>query len=424
MKAKILYILLAASIIGLLLRIYKLDIGLGFSDENVLYEAMEFVLENPKNILTLTVILVHAPLYWAILPFFYTLLSPFAEPSILLLRYISASVGVLFIPFLYYIVKKEIGKDEALISSVLLALTGYFVVISRIVYPEITITLVFVVLVLYFLKFIENVTFKTSMLYGLLLTFIILLKEPAILFIPATVLFLIWDKNWDVLKNKYFWFGSMLPFVFAAPIVLYGIYVILPKYVSGIALWEFPAFYQMYLGRSSHIQNIVPGVFRIFHNFALFSSLPMTILFLFGTGYGVYRREKLDKYLLCVTIVFLVFFAGMGQLIPISEYKSYIVGLGGMEFVDWHIKWIILPLLLLSATSIVRIYREDKVQILLRNKKIKILVFIMIIAFVLYIILYDFSIINALNEYMKENLKLVPLFKHDPRAEEIAKFFN
>lgn len=416
-------IIVAVSIlIGLALRIYRLDIGLGFSDEYELYEALNFVMDDPKNVMLLTVIHTHPPLYWSIFPFFYLFLSPFFAPQILLLRIISASIGTVFIYIVYNFVKKEIGKEEAIISAVLLSITGYFVILSRIGYPEIAILVIFMLLIFYFLKFIGDITLKTSIQYGMLLTLTILFREGAVIFILSSILFLIWDKNWTVLKNKFFWMGTLFPTLIVLPVLIYAVYFILPDYVKGISLLELPAFYQLYLQRESHLMNVIPGIYRILSTFTYFSSTPVLLLFTSGVGYGLYRSEKFDKYFISIAAVFMVFFASMGKPIPTSEYITYLKAYSVEGFVDWHTMWIFIPMLLVTSRSLVHLY-TFKIKILTKNK-LRMPIFILLIFFLTYIIYFDLSIIDAMNDYMSKNLELVPMLKKDPRAEDIAQLFN
>jgi hypothetical protein len=265
-------------------------------------------------------------------------------------------------------------------------------------------------------------TFRTSIQYGMLLALAIFMKEGAVVFIPAAILFLLWDKNWSVLKNKFFWIGNLFPALLILPVLIYAVYFILPNYVKGISLLDLPEFYQMYLGRESHLVNIIPGTYRILSTFAYFSSVPVLILFLSGLGYGLYRNEVLNRYFISISAVSLFFFGSMGKPILPGEYIAFIKAYSVEGFIDWHIMWIFVPVLLVTSLSLVRIYAAAAKRI--NRNKLTVALFIVIVSFLIYVIYFDISAIDAMNDYMSKNLTLVPMLKKDPRAEAIARLFS
>lgn len=388
--------LLGILIIGFALRVIYLDKGLGFSDENLYYEAGLKILHNPMYIFTLTVIHTHPPLHWI-----YSLTS---INGIIYMRYTSAIIGTFCILVLYYFMKKHIGKQEALICSGLFAITGYYVMLSRIAYPSILIILFFIILIFQFIMYIKNPTLKNSLIYGIVLTIIILLKEGAILFIPATILYLLWD-NKNLLKTKNFWIGTLFPFTILIPILLYAVYFILPQHITGLSIFELPRFYQLYLNRGLHPEYLLSGIWYIFGIFEKFSSLPMLFIFLFGVFFSLCRRDNLDKLFLSITFVYLLFFAMM--------YGSSTVE----EFVDRHIKWIFIPILIMSAKMITEFF---KTHVIIEKYKFSVL----IILFVISTIILDLSIINTMNQFMIKNYNALPLVQIDLNADKIADFFN
>ncbi len=385
--------LLGILIIGLFLRIIYLDKGLGFSDENLYYEAGLKILHNSMYIITLTVIHTHPPLHWI-----YSLTS---VNGIIYMRYSSAIIGTICILVLYYFVKKHIGKQEALICSGLFAVTGYYVMLSRIAYPSILITLFFIILIFQFITYIKNPTLKNSLIYGIILTLTILLKEGAVLFIPATILYLLWD-NKNLLKTKNFWIGTLSPFIILIPILLYAVYFILPQHITGLSIFELPRFYQLYLNRGLHLEYLLSGIWYIFGVFERFSSLPMLFIFSVGIFFSLRKKDSIDKLFLSLTFVYLLFFSMM--------YNKPVEG-----FIDWHVKWIFLPMLLLTGKSLISLLEN------IENKDHK---RVWIICFIVFIIFSDLHTISIMNKFMVDNFSSLPLIQTDPRVDTIAGMFN
>lgn len=401
------YIVSVFCLIGLVLRCISLDVCLGFADEYVHYEVTNYVLRDPSKILTFTVVLVHAPLYWCILPVFHTILGPIFGQGIILSRIASIIFGVLFIPVLFVLMKNEFDETTALVSSILASICGYFVILSRIGYPDMFVLVAFAILLFLFMRFYKTPSFKNAIFFGLFLTFNILLKEPTVFLIPAIFIFVVWERDWAIVKSRNFWLALLLPFVLATPIFLYLILTILPKHVEGIHLLNFYAFYQSALGRGLYVSNIVPGVIRAVHNFTAYSSMPMTLLFLFGVGYAFYKRGTTDKFFLSTFIVFLAFLASVGGApIPLSQYGSIFFNLEFPQY-DWHLKWAILPVLILTATSLVDFYRQ-KIRGRVKDS-IKLVLLVLILIFMVYILSFDVTVIGKYNMYMMEHFRLIPL---------------
>jgi len=402
------YIVAVFCLFGLVLRCISLNICLGFGDEYVLYEVTNYVLKDPSKILTFTVVLVHAPLYWCILPVFHIILGPIFGQGIILSRIASVICGVLFIPILFVLTKNEFDETTALVSSILVSICGYFVMLSRIGYPDMFVLVAFTILLFLFLKFYRTPDCKNAIFFGLFLTFAILLKEPTVFLIPAIFIFVVWERNWTILKNRNFWLALLLPFMLAIPIFIYLILAILPKHVEGVNLLNFYSFYQSALGRHLYVSNIIPGVIRAAHNFTAYSSMPLTLLFLFGIGYAFYRRGTTDKFLLSVFIVFLAFFASIGSTpIPLSQYGSILLNLEFPQY-DWHLKWAVLPVLILTSTSLVDFYRR-KIRRSIDNNKIKLVLLVLILVFMVYVLSFDVTVIGKYNMYIVEHFRLIPL---------------
>jgi len=388
------YIILACIvIIGFILRVISLDKGLGYSDENIYYEAGLKIIHNPSYILTLTVIHTHPPLHWI-----YSISGIY---GIIYMRYVSAIIGTLCILVLYYYIKKNIGETEALISACLISICGYYVMLSRIAYPSMLIILFFIVLVFQFWEFVKNPTLRNSLLYGLILTITILLKEPAILFIPATLLYLIWDRK-VLIKNKNYWIGTLFPFIVLIPVLLYAFYFILPNYIQGLSLVELPKFYQVYLNRGIHPEFFLTGIYYVFGVFEKFSSILMVDLVLIGLGYSLYEPKSLNKLMLVITIVYLIFFSMM--------YNKSVEG-----FIDWHVKWIYLPMLILSSSFI-----ADFIKL----EKLRQYVVLIMFSFVLLVIYSDLITINLMNRFMVDNYGALPLIQTDTKLDSILGLFN
>lgn len=393
-------IILIFSIIGLALRLADLNIALGFGDEYVHYQATNYILKDIKNIFHITVLMVHAPLMWAVLPVFYKLLLPFFGDTILISRIASAISGTLFIPIMFLLMKKEYG----LVASVLVSITGYLVILSRIGYPDMFIVVFFTLLLFSFLKYLKNITLKNSVLFGLFFVLVILLKETAVVFIFSIMLFVLWERR-DLILNKNFWLGMLLPFFIFIPVMIFLILVILPNYVSGVGLLNFSSFYQSYLGRHLYLSNIPVGVFQQIFNFITYSSLPLSFVMLFGISYAFWKRMPEDKFFLSVFLSYLLFFSAMGrEPTAFSQYPSLLT----TEFpqYDWHMWWV-MPVLILTARALVDSYENYIAQRLTKN--VKILLGILVLASVIYLIAFDFNIIQEYNEYMAEHLDILKI---------------
>lgn len=397
-KSAYIYIIIIA-LIGLFLRTLWLNVGLGFSDENLYYEASKAVINNPMYVMNLVVIHTHPPLHWLVFPF-----MTYLSPNLLSMRFASSVIGTLIIIILYYFVNRYIGKTEALFSAILFAITGYYVILSRIAYPSISVLSMFVLLIFVFLRFLTKPYLINALLYGMILTIAILLKEGSIMFIPAVLLFLVWNRMWHILKSKYFWIGTLFPFILIIPILVYTVYYILPNHIQGLTIFELPGFYQLYLGRETHLMNIPYGIYRVFYMFAKFSSIPIFVLLLIGTAHSLIRRNLLDKYLLSITFVFLIFFSSMGNPIDFKNYTPE-------GFIDWHPKWIFLPMLIMTSMLMSR-FKYTQVTIPI------------IVVFMIYTIYYDIHAIQTMNDFMINNYASLPLISDDPKAETIARLFN
>ncbi len=396
-------ILFVFSIIGLSLRLMDLNAALGFGDEYVHYQATNYILKDLKNIFHITVLLVHAPLMWAVLPVFYKLLLPFFGDTILISRIASAISGTLFIPIIFLLMKKEYGQS-AVVSAVLVSITGYLVILSRIGYPDMFIVVFFTILLFAFLKYLKNITLKNSIFFGLFFTLVILLKETAVVFIFSIILFVLWERR-DLIANKNFWLGMLLPYLIFIPVIIFLILVILPNYVSGVGLLNFNSFYQSYLGRHLYLSNIPVGVFQQVFNFVTYSSLPLALVMLFGILYASWKRTTEDKFFLSVFLTYLLFFSAMGrEPAAFSQYPSLLT----TEFpqYDWHMWWVI-PLLILTSRTLVDSYKKYLEPRL--TKTAKLWAVILILLFIIYLIVFDFKIIQTYNEYMVEHLKIVKI---------------
>ncbi len=400
MKYQNYIILLIFSIVGLALRLVDLNAALGFGDEYVHYQATNYILKDLKNILHITVLLVHAPLMWAVLPVFYKLLLPIFGDTILISRIASVISGTLFIPVIFLLMKKEHG----LVASALVSISGYLVILSRIGYPDMFIVVFFTSLLFAFMKFLKNITLKNSILFGLFFAFVILLKETAVIFMFSIILFVLWERR-DLIFNKNFWLGMLLPFIIFIPIITVLILVILPNYVSGVGLLNFNSFYQSYLGRHMYLSNVPVGVFQQVFNFVTYSSLPLALVMLFGILYASLKRTTEDKFFLSVFLTYLLFFSAMGrEPIAFSQYPSLLT----TEFpqYDWHMWWVI-PVLILTSRALVDSYKKYLEPRL--TKTAKLWVVILILLFIIYLIVFDFKIIQTYNEYMVEHLKIVKI---------------
>lgn len=404
MKRQDYIILIAFSIIGLILRFVDLNYALGFGDEYVHYQATNYILKSPVNILHITVMLVHAPLMWAVLPVFYIFLNPIFGDTILISRIASVISGTLFIPIIFLLMKREYDQKTAIFCAVLVSITGYMVILSRIGYPDMFIVVFFTWLMFAFLRYIRNIDLKNSIRFGLFFAFVILLKETTVVLLFSIMLFILWERR-DLITNKNFWLGMFLPFIIFIPIIIFLIIVILPNYVSGVGLLNFNSFYQSFLGRHMYLSNIPVGVFQQSFNVITYSSLPLALLMLYGLLYALWKRTEMDKFLLCVFISFIFFFGAMGRdPIAFSEYAS----LMSTEFpqYDWHLWWVF-PALILTSRALVDSYREYLEPHLTKTTKFWFAV--MISVFIIYIIAFDFQRIHTYNEYMIKNLNILKI---------------
>lgn len=388
-------IILALSIIGSILRLIDLNVGLGFGDEYVHYQATMYILKSPVNILHITVLLAHAPLMWAVLPIFYKLLLPVFGDTILISRIASAISGTFFILIIYILMKKD-SEQSAVVSAALVSLGGYMVVLSRIGYPDMFIVIFFTLLLFAFLKYLKNISLKNSVLFGFFFGFVILLKETAIILFFSIILFVLWERR-DLILNKTFWLGILLPFIIFIPVIIFLIVVILPNYVSGVGLLNFLSFYQSYYGRNMYLSNIPFGVFDQVFNFIAYSSVPFAAMALFGVLYALWKRTTKDKFFLSVIASYLLLFSGMGRApIAFSQYPSFLK----TEFpqYDWHMWWVI-PVLILASNAIIESYKNYIEPRLTKNTKLWLIIFVL--AFIAYIIMFDLEVIQTYNEYMK-----------------------
>lgn len=406
MKRQDYIIILVFSIIGLILRLVDLNSALGFGDEYVYYQTTGYILKSPVNIFHITVMLVHAPLTWTVLPVFYLFLGPIFGYTILVSRIASVISGTIFIPIIYLLMKREYDQKTALVCAVLVSITGYMVILSRIGYPDMFIVVFFTWLIFTFLRYVRNIDLKNSIRFGLFFAFVILLKETTVVLLFSIILFILWERH-DLIFNKNFWLGMLLPFIIFIPIIIFLIYVMVPNYVSGIGLLNICSYYQNHFGRHMYLSNIPIGIFQQVFNVITYSSIPVALLMLYGLIYALWKRTAIDKFMLLVFIAYPLFYGAMGMghyPIAFSEYAS----LMSTDFpqYDWHLWWVF-PALILTSRALVESYSEYIKPRLTKTTKFWFAV--MVLIFIIYIIAFDFRIIHTYNEYMIKNLNILKL---------------
>jgi hypothetical protein len=233
---------------------------------------------------------------------------------------------------------------------------------------------------------------------------VILLKETTVVLLFSIILFILWERR-DLVTNKNFWLGMLLPFIIFTPIIIFLVLVIVPNYVSGIGLLNVYSYYQSFFGRHMYLSNIPVGIFQQVFNVITYSSIPISLLMLYGLLYALWKRTAIDKFMLLVIIAYPLFFAAMGRdPIPFSEYAS----LMSTDFpqYDWHLWWVF-PALILTSRALVESYKEYLEPHLTKTTKFWFAV--MILIFIIYIFVFDFQIIHTYNEYMIKNLNILKL---------------
>ncbi len=238
-------------------------------------------------------------------------------------RFLAIFFGALSIIALYLIVKKLYNKELALISGIILTFSSFHILMSL---AEMDVAMVFFVLLsMYFLiSALKDKKDKYLMISYVFLGISILIKQIAIMFIPAFLIFVVYYKikNKEKITLKHFLIFLLIMFVVSLPVLTFNYLLHKDK---GLVDLQFSRFFGIAKDTYKPIEATIQP-FSI--NTLLFNKNPGFI-----TGLGFFW--EFDKIILILGI--------LGILIAILKKK---------DFTLLFLLSFIFPFLFLSGTSL------------------------------------------------------------------------
>src|SRR3989338_6468966 len=140
--------------------------------------------------------------------------------NIIALRLPFALSGVGVLIFVYLITKKLFGKQTAVLSSLALAVSTFFLWSFRTAYLEGVETFFMVAAVYFFIKSLEKEKFWLHT--GIFLAFALLSKYTSFFLIPFVILYTFIRRK-DSFTKKKFWAGALLFLLLLSPVIIYNV---------------------------------------------------------------------------------------------------------------------------------------------------------------------------------------------------------
>jgi len=216
-------------------------------------------------------------------------------------------IGALSVILIYYLGNKLFNKQIGLYSALFLALIPLHVYYSAKILTDVFSTFFIILTFLAFWIGYEEDNKKYKILFGVFLALSILSRYTALwIIIIFLIYFLIKDRSFIFLKDRYLWYSVIAFFLVLAPWLIYGI----QAYSNPIGpfLHGFKA--------SSYWGGSQPWYFFFQYSWQMLSTI--LILFVFSIMYLLYKKDfkRKEIYFLFIGIIFLF---GMAILMPHKE---------------------------------------------------------------------------------------------------------
>lgn len=233
-----------------------------------------------------------APLLPYLLGIFYLLKLDF------LILLIMPVIGTLCVFFAYVFGKNLFNKKAGLISAFFLAILPLHVFFSGKILTDVFSSFFILLSFICFWKGFEQNNNKYKILFGLFLALALLSRYTVLWIMPVFLIyFLIKNKNFNFLKDRYLWYSILLFFIVLIPLFIYS--QLTYRNPLGAFIHGFKA---LGVGNQSW--------FFFFSNWLEMFSL-IGIIFIFSLIYIIYKKEYKTKqvYFLLISIIFFLFLA-------------------------------------------------------------------------------------------------------------------
>ena len=247
-----------------------------------------------------------APLLPYLVSFFYFINLSF------FINFLVPLIGALSVILVYILGKKLFNYKIGLISALLLTFVPIHSFYSGRVLTEVLLTFFILLTTLAFWRGYEEGNKRHKVLFGVFLALALLSRYTALWIMPVFLLyFLIRDKSFKFLKDKYLWYSIGVFFLTLIPWFIYGI----TEYNNLIGAFIHGAKASLYWGGTQ------PWNFFFNYWWQMFSIVGF--IFIFGLLYILYKKNFLKKEIYLLLIWFIIFL-GIAIYMPHKEERFII----------------------------------------------------------------------------------------------------
>jgi 4-amino-4-deoxy-L-arabinose transferase-like glycosyltransferase len=142
-----------------------------------------------------------------------------------LIDFIIPLIGATTIVLVYFLGRKLFNKKVGLISAILLALTPTHAYLSSKILNDPLVTFFITLALLFFWKGFEENSNRYKILFGVVMALALLSKYTTLWVFPVFLIyFLIRDRSFKFLKDKYLWYSILAFFIVLIPWFIYGFF--------------------------------------------------------------------------------------------------------------------------------------------------------------------------------------------------------
>ena len=229
-----------------------------------------------------------------------------------LLNFLIPLIGALSVVLIYKLGKELFNHKLGLISSLLFTFIPLHIFYSGRILTEVLFTFFVLLTFISFWKGYEKNNKKHKILFGVFLALALLSRYTALWIMPIFLLyFLIRDKSFKFLKDKYLWYSIGVFFLTLVPWFIYG----LVEYNNPIG-----AFIHGFKA-SAYWGGLQSGYFFFDYWWQMFSIVGL--ISIFGFLYILYKKEFLRKEIYLLLLWFIIFL-GIAIYMPHKEERFII----------------------------------------------------------------------------------------------------
>ncbi|MEI6659909.1 MAG: glycosyltransferase family 39 protein [bacterium] len=226
-----------------------------------------------------------------------------------LIDFLMPAVGALSVFFLYVLGKNMFNKKVGLCSAVLLSIIPIHVLYSSQVLTDAFATFFIIVTFISFWQGYEVGERKHKLLFGLFFALALLARYTTLWIAPVFLIyFIIRDRSFKFIKDKYLWFSILIFFVVLSPLFFYSLHTY--SNALGAFIHGFKA--------STYWGGVQSATFFIENAWSIVSIVGL--LFMFSIGYMVFRKDFLNRNTYLSIIWFCVFFI-LASSVPHKEER-------------------------------------------------------------------------------------------------------